>query len=135
MQTMYGCNLSLPVIIRAPYGAGRGYGPTHSQTPIELFSNLQNTAVLTPSLFSNFDQIFDNVLSSGNPAIMMEAKLDYGKTLGTLTAKTTNISMMSLFNGFDFDHMFYFKNSLPKQLHLPRKYCFYVFRDTTRNVC
>lgn len=43
---MYGKIVPIPLVVRLPYGMGRGYGPTHSQSPFELFSVLTEVIVL-----------------------------------------------------------------------------------------
>lgn len=41
---MFGTKLNVPLVVRLPYGMGRGYGPTHSQAPFEIFSGLAVSA-------------------------------------------------------------------------------------------
>ena len=50
-RKMFGCDFPIPLAIRLPYGMGRGYGPTHSQTPLELFSSLSETVILSYTPF------------------------------------------------------------------------------------
>jgi len=45
---MYGRKVSLPLIIRSPMGARRGYGPTHSQSIEKHFLGIPGLTVLAP---------------------------------------------------------------------------------------
>ncbi len=48
-QEIYGPDYSMPLIIRAPAGAGRSYGPTHSQSFEGLLLNVPRLTIVCPS--------------------------------------------------------------------------------------
>jgi 2-oxoisovalerate dehydrogenase E1 component len=73
--------LSVPLVIRTPTGGRRGYGPTHSQSPENIFTAIPGLTVVCGS------QRHDNGLLLGNavrhwpfPTLFLEHKLLYGAT-------------------------------------------------------
>src|SRR5260370_2386939 len=44
---MYHENVSCPVVVRAPMGARRGYGPTHSQSLARVLVGIDNSVTLS----------------------------------------------------------------------------------------
>ncbi len=70
----------VPVIIRAPCGGRRGYGPTHSQSLENLFISVPGLTVLYGSHRHNVGQLLiDAVANWPNPTIFLEHKLLYGE--------------------------------------------------------
>ena len=49
---MYNDQVNVPIVIRAPMGGRRGYGPTHSQSLEKLFLGIPALRVLSPSTIS-----------------------------------------------------------------------------------
>jgi acetoin:2,6-dichlorophenolindophenol oxidoreductase subunit beta len=49
-EAMYNGKVTCPVIIRAPSGGGRGYGPTHSQSLEKHFLGVPHLRVVASSL-------------------------------------------------------------------------------------
>lgn len=78
---MFGRRLQLPVIFRTPCGAGRGYGPTHSQSIEKHFLNIPNLNVYYLSVMSNIDALYEKVLLDGVPSIIFEHKLMYSQEM------------------------------------------------------
>jgi pyruvate/2-oxoglutarate/acetoin dehydrogenase E1 component len=79
---MYDNKVTVPLVIRAPMGARRGYGPTHSQTLETIFLNVPGLTILAPSCFHNAGQlIYDTVINSDAPVLFVEGKLLYPKHL------------------------------------------------------
>jgi 2-oxoisovalerate dehydrogenase E1 component len=75
---MYNEKVSVPLIIRAPMGGKRGYGPTHSQSLEKHFLGLPGTQVL--AIHHRFDpaRIYDVLFSTiDRPSIVVENKLLY----------------------------------------------------------
>ena len=77
---MYNDQVSVPVIIRAPMGGKRGYGPTHSQCLEKHFFGVPDLRVLAlhhrydPALI--YDHLFANI---DRPVIVIENKMLYGQ--------------------------------------------------------
>lgn len=70
----------VPMVIRTPAGGRRGYGPTHSQSPENLFVSVPGLTVIYGSHRHNVGQLLVNAVERWpNPAIFMEHKLLYGE--------------------------------------------------------
>ncbi len=78
---MFGTNLNIPLVIRLPYGMGRGYGPTHSQAPFEIFSGLTEIINVSYTPFLNYKSLLDKSKANGIPVIINEPKIYYGDLL------------------------------------------------------
>jgi 2-oxoisovalerate dehydrogenase E1 component len=71
---------AVPLLIRTPAGGRRGYGPTHSQNPENLFVSVPGLTVLFGSHRHNVGQLLvDAVERWPNPTIFLEHKLLYGE--------------------------------------------------------
>jgi 2-oxoisovalerate dehydrogenase E1 component len=75
---MFGARLSIPLVVRLPYGMGRGYGPTHSQAPFEIFSGLTEIVNISYTPFLNYESLLEKVQLAGVAAIINEPKVYYG---------------------------------------------------------
>jgi 2-oxoisovalerate dehydrogenase E1 component len=72
-------SLRVPLVIRTPSGGRRGYGPTHSQSPENVFVSVPGLTVVFPSHRHNAGQLLtDAVLRWDHPTIFFEHKLLYG---------------------------------------------------------
>lgn len=47
--SMYNGKVRVPSVIRTPMGAGRGYGPTHSQSLEKMFLGVPNLTIVSPT--------------------------------------------------------------------------------------
>jgi len=81
---MYNEQVRVPVVIRTPMGGRRGYGPTHSQTLEKHFLGLPGLRVLAPFHLLGEDPLggpgrllYDAILSSEDPVLFIENKLQY----------------------------------------------------------
>jgi len=74
---MYNRIVNCPVIIRTPFGGGRAYGPTHSQSLEKYFLGIPEIRIVAPSLYSDIHKIFRNILSKEEVTIFCEHKLLY----------------------------------------------------------
>ncbi len=81
---MYNEQVSLPLVIRAPMGGRRGYGPTHSQTLEKLFLGVPGLRVIAPAAFCRMDGsggpgdlLYQSILNSTEPTLFIENKLQY----------------------------------------------------------
>jgi 2-oxoisovalerate dehydrogenase E1 component len=79
--TMYGREIKLPIIIRTPMGAYRGYGPTHSQSIEKHFLGINGLNVIALNQLLDPSIVFDKIISSGKPTLLIENKILYTKKL------------------------------------------------------
>jgi pyruvate dehydrogenase E1 component beta subunit len=79
--SMYGRRLALPVIVRCPVGGGRGYGPTHSQTPHKHFVGVPDLTLAELSPFHDPLLMLESMLAQGKPALFFENKILYTERL------------------------------------------------------
>ncbi|HJR58740.1 MAG TPA: thiamine pyrophosphate-dependent enzyme [Vicinamibacterales bacterium] len=71
---------SVPLVVRAANGGGRGYGPTHSQCPENLLAAVPGLTVVAPSHRHPVGAMLKSaVLSWPNPTVFFEHKLLYGE--------------------------------------------------------
>ncbi len=72
--------MRVPLVIRTPAGGRRGYGPTHSQSPENLFSAVPGLTLVFPSHRHAVAQcLVDAVQRWPYPTLFMEHKLLYGE--------------------------------------------------------
>lgn len=75
-------SLSIPLVIRTPSGGRRGYGPTHSQSPENIFVSLPGLTVVFPSHRHDVSQLLASAaLDWNHPVVFFEHKLLYGVEL------------------------------------------------------
>ena len=73
-------DVDVPLVIRTPCGGRRGYGPTHSQSPENIFVSVPGLTVIYGSHRHNVGQLLaDTVRRWPNPTIFLEHKLLYGE--------------------------------------------------------
>ncbi len=85
---MYNDSVTLPLVIRAPMGGRRGYGPTHSQSLEKHFLGVPGLTVLAPANFSIGKDspgglLEDAILLTNSPVLFVENKLQYLQSLLT----------------------------------------------------
>lgn len=80
-EGMYAGQASCPVILRAPSGGHRGYGPTHSQSLEKHFLGVPGFQVMAASLWHHPYECLQHLLSSNKPALFVEHKLLYPQHL------------------------------------------------------
>jgi 2-oxoisovalerate dehydrogenase E1 component len=72
----------VPLVIRTPSGGGRGYGPTHSQSPETLLSGVPGLTVIFASHRHDVSELLRRaVLEWPYPTVFFEHKLLYGQTV------------------------------------------------------
>ena len=72
----------VPLVIRTPMGAGRGYGPTHSQSLEKFLIGVPMIEVLALSPIHNVQALYSYALSYlERPLIIIENKKMYGQRL------------------------------------------------------
>lgn len=85
-RSMFGDVDGLPMVIRAPTGGYRGYGPTHSQSMERMFFGFPDMTIVAPSDFHDSGRLLEQALDSRQLTLFMEHKLLYERTvLGNAT--------------------------------------------------
>ena len=82
---MYNDSVELPLVIRAPMGGRRGYGPTHSQSLEKLYLGVPGLTVLAPASIKVLPGSKDGpgmllertILETNSPVLFVENKLQY----------------------------------------------------------
>lgn len=74
---MYNQQVDVPVVIRAPMGGGRGYGPTHSQSLEKIFAGQSGLKIFAPSFMHPYKYLLEMALNSPDPTLMVENKISY----------------------------------------------------------
>lgn len=86
-------DVQVPLLIRTPAGGRRGYGPTHSQNPENLFVSVPGLTVLFGSHRHNVGQLLvDAVERWPNPTVFLEHKLLYGEAQDPADYETIDAS-------------------------------------------
>ena len=79
---MYNEQVRVPLVVRAPMGGRRGYGPTHSQSLEKLFLGVPGLRVLAPNTLSDPAQLLeDSIFQDDGPVLFVEHKLLYTRPL------------------------------------------------------
>ena len=73
----YGGQLSVPLVIRTPAGAGRAYGANHSQSFESLFMNVPGLKIVAPSTPVDAKGLLKASIRDNNPVLFVENKLLY----------------------------------------------------------
>jgi 2-oxoisovalerate dehydrogenase E1 component len=74
--------VTVPLILRTPSGGRRGYGPTHSQSPENIFTAIPGLTVLYGSHRHDVARLLiDASRSWPYPTLFLEHKLLYGETM------------------------------------------------------
>ena len=75
---MYNDQVRVPVVVRAPMGGRRGYGPTHSQSLEKIFMGVPGLKVIAPNTLSDPADLLESaILQDDNPVLFVEHKLLY----------------------------------------------------------
>ena len=78
---MYNEQVSVPVVIRAPMGGRRGYGPSHSQTIEKHFFGIPGLQVVAPSPLHPIEPIIDGCMQNTHPTLLIENKIAYNQRM------------------------------------------------------
>ncbi len=78
-REMYDDQVSVPLVVRAPMGGRRGYGPTHSQSLEKLLIGVPNLTVVAASEFHDWGALLHAAVDSDDPVFFIESKIAYGK--------------------------------------------------------
>jgi acetoin:2,6-dichlorophenolindophenol oxidoreductase subunit beta len=83
-RAMYADKVAVPLVVRSPVGAGRGYGATHSQSLEKIFLGTPNLTVVSPSLFHDVSRLIHHaVRNDDGVTLFFEHKLLYPQKLLT----------------------------------------------------
>jgi len=75
--SMYGRTVPMRLLVRCAVGGGRGYGPTHSQSPRKLLVGTPNLTLYELSPFHDPELLVAEALDRGEPAVLFEDKVLY----------------------------------------------------------
>jgi len=79
---MYNDQVRVPVVVRAPMGGRRGYGPTHSQSLEKLFLGVPGLQVLAPNVLGDPAGLLEAaIFQNEGPVLFVEHKLLYTRPL------------------------------------------------------
>ncbi len=77
MRYMFGGKISLPVVIRAQEGGGRGNAAQHSQSLEAWFAHIPGLKVVVPSTPADAKGLLKTAIRDDNPVIFLEHKVLY----------------------------------------------------------
>jgi pyruvate dehydrogenase E1 component beta subunit len=75
----FGQQCKVPMVVRTPAGAGRGYGPTHSQSLERWLVATPGLVVLAPSTAHDAKGMLKSAIRCDDPCIFLESKILYGR--------------------------------------------------------
>ncbi len=79
-QWMYNDQVRVPLVVRAPMGARRGYGPTHSQSIEKHFMGVPGLWVVAPSILGDPGALLKQATADcDEPVVFIESKTCYGR--------------------------------------------------------
>ncbi|MBI4504706.1 MAG: alpha-ketoacid dehydrogenase subunit beta [Chloroflexi bacterium] len=79
MHYMYAGQYRVPLVVRTPAGAGRGYGASHSQSLESWFLHVPGLKVVAPSAPGDAKALLKSAIRDDNPVLFVENKLLYPK--------------------------------------------------------
>lgn len=79
MRYMTGGQVKVPVVFRAPIGAGRRNAGQHSQCLEALFTHIPGLKVVCPSTAADAKGLLKSAIRSDDPVVFLEHKLLYAK--------------------------------------------------------
>ncbi|MEU6999203.1 transketolase C-terminal domain-containing protein [Nonomuraea sp. NPDC046570] len=79
--SMYGSRVPMRMVVRCPVGGGRGYGPTHSQSPQKHFVGIPGLALYEMSPFHDGLAVFEEMLAREEPCVLFEDKVLYTRPM------------------------------------------------------
>jgi pyruvate dehydrogenase E1 component beta subunit len=75
----FGEQCRMPLVVRTPAGAGRGYGPTHSQSLERWLVATPGLVVVAPSTPAEAKGLLKSAIRCDDPVIFLESKVLYGQ--------------------------------------------------------
>jgi len=89
---MYNGAVAVPLVIRAPMGGRRGYGPTHSQSLERMFFSTPGLRIVAPTHRHDVTALVGAAIDDPNPVLFVEGKLLYALELSP-TADAFDIAL------------------------------------------
>ena len=81
-QWIYNDQVRVPMVVRTPMGARRGYGPTHSQSIEKHFMGVPGLWVVAPHILGDPGRLLRQAtLECDAPVVFIESKTCYGRAL------------------------------------------------------
>ncbi len=80
-QWMYNDQVRVPMVVRAPMGARRGYGPTHSQSLEKHFMGVPGLWVVAAHILGEPGRLLRQAVEWDAPVVFIESKTCYGRAL------------------------------------------------------
>jgi pyruvate/2-oxoglutarate/acetoin dehydrogenase E1 component len=79
---MYNDQVRVPLVVRAPMGGRRGYGPTHSQSLEKLFLGVPGLRVVAPNSLGDPAELLESAIRQDeSPILFVEHKILYTRPL------------------------------------------------------
>ncbi len=79
---MYNDQVRVPLVVRAPMGGRRGYGPTHSQSLEKLFLGVPGLRVVAPNSLGDPAELLETAIRQDeSPILFVEHKILYTRPL------------------------------------------------------
>ncbi len=78
LHYIYGGQARVPMVVRCPAGAGRGYGASHSQSLEAWFMHMPGLKVVAPATPRDARGLLKAAIRDDNPVVCIENKLLYG---------------------------------------------------------
>ncbi|MGI8945518.1 MAG: alpha-ketoacid dehydrogenase subunit beta [Thermoleophilaceae bacterium] len=79
IRYMFGAQVSVPLVIRMPQGAGHQLGPTHSHSFEALYLHVPGLLVAVPSTPADAHGLLKAAIRDDNPVIVIEHEALYGQ--------------------------------------------------------
>ena len=79
IRYMFGAQVSVPMVIRMPQGAGHQLGPTHSHSFEALYLHVPGLLVAVPSTPADAHGLLKSAIRDDNPVIFIEHETLYGR--------------------------------------------------------
>ncbi len=79
LRYIFGPQACCPLVVRTASGAGRSYGPTHSQTLEAWFMHTPGIKIAVPSTPADAKGLLKTAIRDNNPVLFIEHKMLYGR--------------------------------------------------------
>jgi pyruvate/2-oxoglutarate/acetoin dehydrogenase E1 component len=86
----YRFGIAVPLVVRAPSGAGVGAGPFHSQSPEGVFAHIPGLKVVCPGTPQDAYDLLRASMRDPNPVLFFEHKALYRSLRGTVVRGATD---------------------------------------------
>jgi acetoin:2,6-dichlorophenolindophenol oxidoreductase subunit beta len=103
---MYNDQVEVPLVVRAPMGGRRGYGPTHSQSLEKHFCGVPGITVVATNEYADPGALLQKAFASRTPHLIIENKVMYARPVLGADAlpRPTNADVVILTYGGSVEH-------------------------------